>query len=332
MKNLEEYNLIKKHISSFNAMYRKYLPNFKLGLDDNELFSYAYCGQGLLVYNGKGYENKLYNQYDLNSAYPAALCTNVYPISDRYETIELYNNNEEEVRKLLESSLGLLRFSVIEYTKKYNDFYDELFEDNVDLVKYYNCGDTTYKEIFLTSIDALTFLDLFNCKDVQFMEYYKFKDVTDLGWELTERIKFHYNNIHEIKNTDKESAKAIKLAFNICSYGLLVKKDMKMYERFNKMCRSKYVLIGEFEAAYVRRKMCKLYLKYKDHILFMDTDCIVLESSVKFDEPIGNDLGMFKEEFANQVSTFKYVCPKKYFSGDKDGNVIPSKSALSGVK
>ncbi|MBO7044131.1 hypothetical protein J6W34_06330 [bacterium] len=45
-----------------------------------------------------------------------------------------------------------------------------------------------------------------------------------------------------------------------------------------------------------------------------------------------NKLGMFKEEFEDKVKSFKYICPKKYLAGDKDLNIIESKSAMSGLK
>lgn len=43
-------------------------------------------------------------------------------------------------------------------------------------------------------------------------------------------------------------------------------------------------------------------------------------------------LGMFKEEFHDQVRTFKLICPKKYLSGDEQGNLIINKCAFSGFK
>ena len=98
--------------------------------------------------------------------------------------------------------------------------------------------------------------------------------------------------------------------------------------------------------AWIQSNMLKLGSTYgKDlKVLYGDTDSMkIWVSNESIYQQVLNDLakqglldddklGMFKEEFNDKVKSFKYICPKKYLSGNDKKEVIESKSALSGLK
>ena len=106
-----------------------------------------------------------------------------------------------------------------------------------------------------------------------------------------------------------------------------------------------YAYITGGGRAYIQTIMLRLGSMYPNiKILYGDTDSMKIwypnqETQNKVREWMSTNhlvddtvLGAFKEEWDNQVKQFKYLCPKKYISADKDGNVLEDKSAMSGIK
>ena len=109
---------------------------------------------------------------------------------------------------------------------------------------------------------------------------------------------------------------------------------------------SLYCYITGGGRAWIQSHMLELGYNYPDDlkVLYGDTDSMKIWVSngsiyvdvldrLEYQHLLDDDkLGMFKEEFGGKVEAFKYICPKKYLSGDKDLNIIESKSAMSGLK
>lgn len=107
-----------------------------------------------------------------------------------------------------------------------------------------------------------------------------------------------------------------------------------------------YCFITGGGRAWIQSNMLKLGDTYKENlkVLYGDTDSMKLwvKDDKTYNQVLSDlkqqgllddtKLGMFKEEFGDEVKSFKYICAKKYLAGDKDQNIIESKSALSGLK
>ena len=103
-----------------------------------------------------------------------------------------------------------------------------------------------------------------------------------------------------------------------------------------------YCAITSGGRAWLMSHMFELCEHFKDVIcLYNDTDSIkfkvydlpqVMKYLQEHEWLHDTQLGKFKEEFHDEVKQMKILCPKKYLSCDKDGYIIKSKGAYSGIK
>ena len=116
--------------------------------------------------------------------------------------------------------------------------------------------------------------------------------------------------------------KDMKTCLHICTYGKNVQKVSSMG------IRSKYVLIGMYQSAYVRQYMINVFIKYYKDIIYMDTDSVMIRTNAKFKEKVSDKIGQFKIEYQNvKLDIFR---PKAYIIYDTQGKILEQK--FSGLK
>ena len=174
---------------------------------------------------------------------------------------------------------------------------------------------------WVNDIDLSNIIKLYNYDKIIIRRTQVFENVGSFGDELNEFITQYYDKLHKMEKGTQER-KDIKTCLHIATYGKNVQKISKLG------IRSKYVLVGMYQSAYVRKRMIDIFIKYKNDIIYMDTDSVMIRKNAKFRERISDKIGQFKIEYEN--ITLDIFRPKAYIIYDKNGNIIEQK--FSGIK
>ena len=298
-------------LKNWKSILWQFLPNYNLSVKDNGLFSMTCVANGFTVTDKKGYNDSLYNVYDINSAYPYMLSTQQFPLDQEMEFIEDAHTFEDRlgIVEILFKGIPAPKYKDLDY------FMFDGFVLELDKGKDIYC-------IHLTTLDAQIFLDMYEVKNPHIRNVWYFKNVGYLKG-MQNNIPQFYERIRKIKEENKEEGKSYKQILNMVSYGMLIQIDTEKSTMYETLLRNDKVLLGMWVASYQRFRMFQLFKKYQKDILYMDTDSIMLKANRKFEEPVSKtELGKFKVE-ANNVN-IAIIRPKSYIF-IKDRKVVKQK-------
>lgn len=231
-------------------------------------YNYFYDAMLSATYNGDGfYINHNYKVcnpirtygYDKHWAYGGSLLHYVFPLSSELQ--------DEE------TELGIYCVEFNYMNPRYDDFYYNLYKNMIDY-----SDEKGKKQIYLTNIDWPIFNDLWDT-DAVIVDKRYFKHIGHL--DILEDLIY---DGYKFKKENKQYKKEIEA----CFYGLFAKmlknncnsmtqkleyKLAKIRTRYDDV-RNKKVPIAIFQTAYLRNEEWQLFKKYKDHVLYMNTDSI----------------------------------------------------------
>lgn len=332
-KYLEEYDSLRTKIST------KYPKYDCVGLvRENNFISKCYNGCGFVAYRSIGYkENELYNGYDLNSAYTSFLLKEKYPLSWKCLEYECKGADgyplEEWIQEMGDDLwCAEIHFVNLKQTQPgydYNIYYSR--DCNTQILRVWPDG-SFETEAFLTSVDLFTLKTIYKWDEAVVKRGYRFTDVGYMPDDFKEVVLREYEKVKQMKVAGLyEDAKKRKLMIEILTYGKSAARNYEKIEQYGMLIRNKRIPIAVFQVAYVRRYMAWLFLKYKESVLQIDTDGIVLKNDVIFEEYNKEDektIGAFKQEFNDAHCIV--VRPKAYIVFDNKHHFIKYK--FNGLK
>ena len=267
--------------------YQSMLP--VVNYDSKRVFrviSEAYKGAGMMSVNHKlrEYPDKTFIGYDINSAYQSVLLDNNYPYGNIW-TKDNINIPYQELLNIVEDRFYVAYVEVRNLKLKFENF---------DVISYSSMLDYCEGVWFgwLNNVDIDNMTKLYD-GTIIIKSLAVFEHNAPLSDYLKSYINCCYDTIHNMKKGKER--KNLKLEFNIMTYGKNAQKRYTQSGEENGL-RSRYVHIAMYQAAYTRKRIIDLLVKYNDSIIYTDTDSIYLDSKVKFEEPISDKIGEFKVE------------------------------------
>lgn len=335
---LFEGKYLKEYESLRGVIANKYPLIGQPDKDINEFVSKCYNGCGFISYRNEGYKaNKKYNGFDLNSAYTSFLLKEKYPLNWKsiwYEEKDKDGYDFQEWLEEMGDDLWVAEMRFINLKPKYNNFdYNIYYSQDcaTQIVRVWPDG-TFETSAYLTCIDIMTLKTIYTWDEVVVKRGLRFTKCGYMPTALQSTVLLEYNKIQELKREGMiEDAKKKKLMLEILTYGKNAAVDREWYRLTKQKLRNKRVCIAAFQVAYVRRYMAYLFLKYKDSILQVDTDGLILENNVIFEEYDSERqrmLGEFKCEFVDKHVVL--VRPKAYIVFDDNKNIYKYK--FNGLK
>lgn len=309
--------------------YHKLLPKFdKLTIYEQECLAAAYAGTGFVVVNRKLKANRhnLYNCYDINSAYQAALLYGTFPLKDMK-----YIKFEDDTRlEDFMSTMGRLNYTkFIICIKIYgleSKYPDCEIRDVKKSILQYSAKDNSYVA-WMCDVDIYNLLYIYSFDYIEVLEAFYFKKAGYYSQELQDYIMDKYEELHSMSKKDPERKKK-KLQFHISTYGKNAQIDRKFLATRNKVIRTPYILTAIYQAAYTRRREIELFVKYHNYILYMDTDSVFIKNDVKIPMIDKDKIGYYKEEYKDVLIDVWNI--KGYAIYDKKRNLLDAKQ--SGLK
>lgn len=291
----------------------------------SEWASKLYDGEGFYI-NHRTKVNKIQPIYgcDKHWAYGGVLKDKIFPIST-----QLYKKA---------SPLGVVLCSFKHIKRRYKDFYYTQYLNKIESHngRYY---------LFTTNLDFEIFTDLYVLDDLEVSgKKYFICDYLPLG-----------NLIEKFYKEKQQDTAENKVLYEAAFYGMFAKQFDKCFNEKNvvvnnndmlrllyamddlnikdfkkniekiKQIRYKEVIIATFQTAYLRHEEWKNFKKYKDKVVYMNTDSIYCDSP--FDIKVENKLGCYDTEY-NGENIF-FIRRNAYVVLDKNGNV--KKSVIGGV-
>ena len=286
---------MKKEILSMRQQWRWHLKKQGCDFNYNAKLSRCYNGEGFYVNN----RNKVVEPiktwgWDKHWAYGGVLKNNILPKSNKMG------------KKETPLGIFMISYKRIIKSRYTEDFHLTLYRRNKnDIGKDIIHLKDGREYRWLTNLDFEIFTDLYEIDDLRIEVKKYFQDYGKLNWD--EVIDQAY--------IDKQNKKYDKVFFESVFYGLNCKKmyDYKNPVEYNKYkdsidetgyeyCRSKYVAIALFQTAYLRYEEWQLFKKYKDHIIYMNTDSIYTDIDIQLeDSPL---LGHYHKEYNGQYIYF----------------------------
>lgn len=277
--------------------YRKKLLNaFK-----NNNISYEYKTQTCTYYIGEGFYinhrkraselNRIYG-YDKHWAYGGALKYKKFPLSSRI--------GKEQ------TELALYVISFKSYTPRYTEFFYTIYKNYVEKIK----GGFA---ICLTEYDYIVFKDMYILEDMKVEQILYYQDVGYLP----------VSDIIDEAYIDKKTCNPDeKFIFEAGFYGLFAKKlydyetsweRNKYFEIYaqtgDKNIRAAEVPIATYQTAYLRYEEWKLFKKFTDKVVYMNTDSIycVEDFFIEEDKGLGYYGKCYNGEYIQFIRRNAYV-------------------------
>ena len=281
-------------ISSIRQTIRHHLNRIGCKYDYSAVMSKTYNGEGFYINSRtKAAElNRIWG-YDINWAYGGVLRNNILPKTCRLGAKE----TELGIFLISYKKIGNARYKDFHYTL-YRKIKGELEKNVVELG-----NGRQYR--FVTNLDYLIFKDLYKVEGLRIEKQAFFQDLGKL--ELEEIIDRAY--------IDKKRNAYPKNIFESCYYGLNAKKlwtydNPKDYQKYidsynatgYSWCRSRYVPIAMFQTAYLRYEEWQLFKKYRDKIVYMNTDSIYTTEPVDIED--SSEIGHYHIEYNGEYIQF----------------------------
>lgn len=296
---------------SLKIMYHKALPKYNMHAGEKAMFSMCYIGAGFMAVNMNNINKpkRKYTIYDKNSEYQYIQIAKGkdYPLSPA----RTYHNDIPDATKFMKDQKGKKYMAYCVFyglKRKYNNIYYNTYLRQLNLLYSPYINDTFAHCGWLCDTDLNNILKLFNYNKFIIKKACVFKRAGSLGENVKNFILSKFEKLNKMERGTPER-KDYKTMLHIATYG---KNCQLKYEN----SRSKYILIGIYQAAYVREEMIRLMLKYIDTFAYIDTDSIFIYNNVDFKEKIGTNIGQFKVEAKNvKIYFFRF---KGYVIWHKD--------------
>lgn len=283
----------KSIIISWRKTLKNNLKNFTM--ENIDLFTRIFCGEGFYVNHiMKVTEELPIWGVDKHWAYGGVLLEKKFPTSS------ILQDEETE--------LGLVWI---------------LFDNPItDLKKYRNYKEFNYtlfnkihdnKSIILTNLDYEIFKDLYNIPHKVVKRKY-FKDID----YIPEKIKDWVRNNYIEKN--KHENKPFKPIYEAAIYGYQARKfeSVRNWVATGKwFLRDMYTPVAMFQAAYLRYEEWQMFKKYKDNVVYMNTDSIYCDKL--FDIETSNEIGKYDWEY--QGNNILFFRRSGYIVKNQDGSI-----------
>lgn len=282
--------------------------------DYSAILSIGYNGEGFYINNRKKVKN-LINIYgwDKHWAYGGVLRNNIVPLTSRLGDTE--------------TDLAIYCVKYTYKKRKYNCFYYTLYG-----VKSIN------NMYFMTHLDYQIFCDLYE-SDIKIIKKYYFQDIGYLSANMIDLI----DKIYIEKQKDKENKTMYEASF----YGMFARclnpdtmrekghevhlADLIRYEMAYSCTgcedvRDERVPLAIWQTAYLRYEEWQAFKKYKNHIIYMNTDSVYTDIDINFED--SKLIGHYHKEYDNLPTLF--IRRNSYIVLNSDGKSI-YKTKLGGA-
>lgn len=279
-KKNKEIEIEKTNLCAMRKAIQARLRRSKIEYKYDLLQSRLYDGEGFYVNHiEKVNQIKKIWGWDIHWAYGGALLDNVFPL-----TTEINDNKTE---------LGLVLVEFTKIKRRYEDFHYTIFRKKFEIYKINN---KNKYQLLLTNLDFEIFRDMYESDFVVLVEKYYAK----VG-------KLPFNEIINKYYKLKKKAKNNKTMFEAAFYGIFAMKILKAYEK-NKLrnqdiyikaitdtgltlndqefedLRNCQVVIATFQTAYLRYREWQNFKKYKNSVVYMNTDSIYTQDPVDIED------------------------------------------------
>lgn len=281
----------------------------------HRVISSAYDGAGLISVNHllRYDEDREYIGYDINSAYQSVLLENFYPEGEVFHKDNI-TIPYSDLLSFIGDRLYVAYVEVRNLKSKFEEYEMIAYKSFLDYKNGVWFG-------WMNNVDIENMNELYDC-NIIVKALLVFMNKVKLSDNLKNYIIDTYNEIHKMPKGKERKEK--KLEFNILTYGKNAQRRYTQTGEENGL-RAKYTHIAMYQAAYTRRRIIDLLKKYKDYIIYTDTDSCYIDADANFNEPISDKIGEFKvEQEKCKLYIFRY---KGYIIYNLDGSIRVQKVA-----